>query len=59
MIESGYHPPEEESEDPREYEKPDEKPSFDKSSHKDRSLGNDDRKGGHQKHWKDVKKDGE
>lgn len=28
--------------------------SCDKGSHKERSLGNDDRAGGHQEHWKKV-----
>lgn len=55
----GYVPKEyeEEAEDPRIYEEDDEKPSCDKGNHKERSLGNDERTGGHKLHWKKVEKE--
>ena len=39
------------------YDRPDEKPGYDKGSHKLRSEANDKRKRGHKEHWRKAKKE--
>ena len=38
------------------YRVPDTRPGCDQNGHKNRTLGNDDRKSGHQEHWKKEEK---
>jgi hypothetical protein len=45
-----------ESEDPDLYKKKPGTPAHDKGSHKERSIGNDRRRGGHSKHWSKEEK---